>query len=291
MDITSNNNNNENGGDRPWNSGPVFPQLAGRSKPEAAVPEGEDGEAQAATKKRRKTTKLDVQLLTRPEGLPWLYENGKKLKFSSSNQRENLKTILSFYQIWAHQLDRSLNFKDFVQKAEKLTKQGIIKQYMSGWKENGNNYNPDKLSGIDGDVNDIEGGSYGLERLNLDSMFPTYNNNDFGYGAGTGFEVEDAPIDFDDNNNNDMQLDQPPSPASSVSVNFPDLGDLIKDNIQPSGVSSANQATGEDNAESEDEGEMLTDEQLAIIDANRLKAMERLAARKRMLEEQELNGL
>jgi hypothetical protein len=62
MDITTNNNNNENGGDRPWNSGPVFPQLAGRSKPEAVVPEGEDGEAQPDTKKRRKTTKLDVQL-------------------------------------------------------------------------------------------------------------------------------------------------------------------------------------------------------------------------------------
>jgi hypothetical protein len=157
---------------------------------------------------------------------------------------------------------------------------------MAGWKENGNNYNPDKLSGIDGDMNEGEGGSYGLERLNLDSMFPAYNNNDFGYGAGTGFEVEDAPINSDDNNG--IQFDQP---TSNTSVNFPDLGGLIKDSIQPTGASGNNLAVGEDNAESEDEGEMLTDEQLAIIDANRLKAMERLAARKRMLEEQELNGL
>src|SRR5437899_2634637 len=61
------------------------------------------------TKKRRVLTKVDYEKLVGPDGLIKLKEQGPKLKFMDKKKSknatiDNLRTIVNFYQTWAHGL-------------------------------------------------------------------------------------------------------------------------------------------------------------------------------------------
>ncbi|KAJ3129083.1 hypothetical protein HK098_002675 [Nowakowskiella sp. JEL0407] len=80
----------------------------------------------------RNTVKLDDALLTSANGLPKLRSTAEKLKFKGKgHEAEDLKKLISFYQIWAHNLYPSLAFESVVEKTEKVCRTQKMDNFLS----------------------------------------------------------------------------------------------------------------------------------------------------------------
>ncbi|RIA92798.1 replication fork protection component Swi3-domain-containing protein [Glomus cerebriforme] len=108
-----------------------------------------------ATKKRRVLSKVDYEKLIGPDGLAKLKEQGPKLKFADSKKSkdatiDNLKTIVNFYQTWAHGLCPQMKFKDVIFQSENVCKEKRLKHYLDGLREEAKNKQNDRNDYLSG---------------------------------------------------------------------------------------------------------------------------------------------
>ncbi|GAA5974369.1 hypothetical protein JCM21900_003769 [Sporobolomyces salmonicolor] len=85
-------------------------------------------------KKRRAVAKLDETRLLGPSGFPQLREDVRKLKLKGKgHETQDLKRVLTMYQLWTHQMYPKTNLRDTLHAVEKLchkrSLQRALKQY------------------------------------------------------------------------------------------------------------------------------------------------------------------
>ncbi|BGO89382.1 hypothetical protein NBRC10512_006298 [Rhodotorula toruloides] len=93
--------------------------------------EGIDVEGGTA-KKRRIVAKLDETRLLGPSGFPRLRDDIKKVKIKGKgHEMQDLKRVLTVYQLWSHQMYPKTNLRDTLQVVEKLChkRTRALKQY------------------------------------------------------------------------------------------------------------------------------------------------------------------
>ncbi|GAA5845652.1 hypothetical protein JCM9279_006062 [Rhodotorula babjevae] len=95
--------------------------------------DGLDAEG-APAKKRRVVAKMDEVRLLGPSGFPRLRDDLKKVRIKGKgHELQDLKRVLSTYQLWAHQMYPKTNFRDTLVTIEKLchkrTVQRALKEY------------------------------------------------------------------------------------------------------------------------------------------------------------------
>ncbi|GAA5938268.1 hypothetical protein JCM3775_002932 [Rhodotorula graminis] len=95
--------------------------------------DGLDAEG-APAKKRRVVAKMDEVRLLGPSGFPRLRDDLKKVRIKGKgHELQDLKRVLSTYQLWAHQMYPKTNFRDTLTTIEKLchkrTVQRALKEY------------------------------------------------------------------------------------------------------------------------------------------------------------------
>lgn len=66
-------------------------------------------------------------------GLPYIKENGPKLKFKGKGfEADDLNKLCMFYKNWAHGLAPKLNFDAFIDKVDKMCRERSMKHYWNG---------------------------------------------------------------------------------------------------------------------------------------------------------------
>jgi replication fork protection complex subunit Csm3/Swi3 len=94
------------------------------SDEEKAADENKKQDAHKAIRKPRIIAKLDAEKLLSADGLPKLLSDSRKLKFKGKgHEASDLEKLLSFFQLWGHNLFPKLKFKSFVDRAEKICKE------------------------------------------------------------------------------------------------------------------------------------------------------------------------
>ncbi|GAA6051843.1 hypothetical protein JCM3770_005493 [Rhodotorula araucariae] len=86
----------------------------------------------ATAKKRRVVAKMDETRLLGPNGFPKLRDDLKKVRIKGKgHEMQDLKRVLSTYQLWAHQMYPRTNFRDTLQTVEKLCRKRTraLKEY------------------------------------------------------------------------------------------------------------------------------------------------------------------
>ncbi|TPX66029.1 hypothetical protein SpCBS45565_g04747 [Spizellomyces sp. 'palustris'] len=81
--------------------------------------------------KKREFVKLDAEKLLGPSGLPRLRHLSSKLTFKGKgHETENLRKLIAFYQIWAHNLFPKLKFASFIERTEKVCRERRMKIFL-----------------------------------------------------------------------------------------------------------------------------------------------------------------
>ncbi|OZJ04548.1 hypothetical protein BZG36_02695 [Bifiguratus adelaidae] len=84
--------------------------------------------------KRAPYVKVDEGLLLGPAGLPKVKKLGPRLKYlGKGHEVEDLRKLLNFYKMWAHELHPRLKFQDFVKAAEKTCRSKRSRVYLETW--------------------------------------------------------------------------------------------------------------------------------------------------------------
>ncbi|GAA5885357.1 hypothetical protein JCM16303_006017 [Sporobolomyces ruberrimus] len=100
----------------------------------------DDLDADAApVKKKRVVAKMDETRLLGPTGFPKLIEDIKRVKLKGKgHEAQDLKRVLSLYQLWSHQMYPKTNLRDTLTTVEKLchkrSLQRSLKTYKDDWK-------------------------------------------------------------------------------------------------------------------------------------------------------------
>ncbi|KDQ17939.1 hypothetical protein BOTBODRAFT_544616 [Botryobasidium botryosum FD-172 SS1] len=82
---------------------------------------GEDGEEEKEEKKRRPMPKLDEARLLGENGFPLLVKEHKKFKTKGKgHEAADLSKLMQMYQLWAHKMFPKTQFRDTVEKVEKV---------------------------------------------------------------------------------------------------------------------------------------------------------------------------
>ncbi|GJN88806.1 hypothetical protein Rhopal_001777-T1 [Rhodotorula paludigena] len=90
----------------------------------------------AATKKRRVVAKMDETRLLGPAGFPKLREDLKKVRIKGKgHEMQDLKRVLSVYQLWAHQMYPKTNFRDTLQTVEKLCHRRVVQSELKRYRD------------------------------------------------------------------------------------------------------------------------------------------------------------
>jgi hypothetical protein len=75
---------------------------------------------------------LNFDVLKHVDGVAALPSLFKQIKFKGKGcERDDLNTIMSMYERWAHRLMPSLQFDDFIEKAENLTRKANMKTFLT----------------------------------------------------------------------------------------------------------------------------------------------------------------
>jgi hypothetical protein len=94
------------------------------SDEEKAADENKKQDPQKAVRKPRIIAKLDAEKLLSAQGLPKLLSDSRKLRFKGKgHEAADLEKLLSFFQLWGHNLFPKLKFKSFVDRTEKICKE------------------------------------------------------------------------------------------------------------------------------------------------------------------------
>ena len=80
-------------------------------------------------RKPRFVRKFDADLLLQENGLPLLNKSARSLKFTSNN-KQNLSSLLDFYQVWFHGIDSSLSMQAAIDKTEKIARERRCKVFL-----------------------------------------------------------------------------------------------------------------------------------------------------------------
>ncbi|KAF8328693.1 replication fork protection component Swi3-domain-containing protein [Cantharellus anzutake] len=101
----------------------------------------DDDEAPKA-KKTRKIAKLDEDRLCGPNGFPALIEHHRKFKPSGkgnenlmSCEAKDLQRLLQIYQLWSHKMYPRTQFRDSIERIEKLCRSRSMHSALSKWKD------------------------------------------------------------------------------------------------------------------------------------------------------------
>ncbi|KNC97301.1 uncharacterized protein SPPG_07230 [Spizellomyces punctatus DAOM BR117] len=90
-----------------------------------------DKEKKDGRTKKRELVKLDAEKLLGPSGLPRLRHLSSKLTFKGKgHETENLRKLIAFYQIWAHNLFPKLKFASFIERTEKVCRERRMKIFL-----------------------------------------------------------------------------------------------------------------------------------------------------------------
>ncbi|BGP22609.1 swi3 domain-containing protein [Rhodotorula toruloides] len=145
------------------------------------------------TKKRRIVAKLDETRLLGPSGFPKLRDNIKKVKIKGKgHEMQDLKRVLTVYQLWSHQMYPKTNLRDTLQVVEKLchkrTVQRALKQYRD--EEKHGKAQVDEAGEVDAfaDLDFLKGGQNGAGRQ-ADTPAPVPDRVQMMQDAG--FEMDD----------------------------------------------------------------------------------------------------
>jgi len=96
--------------------------------------DGEEGEEKAKRKNiiRNPRVMLNDEKLKSVDGVIKLPELFKDVKFKGKNhEKDDLNRIMGIYQNWSHRLMPSLQFDDFIEKAEGLCKKAKMKTFLT----------------------------------------------------------------------------------------------------------------------------------------------------------------
>ncbi|KAJ3295633.1 hypothetical protein HK104_002438 [Borealophlyctis nickersoniae] len=213
--------------------------------------------------------KLDAERLLSKKGIPHILGVSRKIKFKGKGHGvEDLEKLMTFYNIWAHNLFPKMNFQDFVQKTEKVCRERRVRIFMQSvlneyrraqmgvdaeHDDDGGN-NEDAAAEEGGDVDrDEEGVEEGDERgdgeqvrMDEDDEGDGWFDKAFGNAGGGG-----APA---------VQPQPPQDPPNPVAPK--------DDAIRLAGKST----------------DAIPEDVLARIEANRIQALARLEERKRRRE-------
>ncbi|KAF8798065.1 Swi3-domain-containing protein, partial [Phlegmacium glaucopus] len=132
-----------------------------------------DDQAKDEKKERRRLAKLDENRLLSPDGFPQLIKMTKEFRIKGKgHEATDLHRLLQVYQYWTHQLYPKTQFRDTVERVEKLCHSRRMHVSLSVWRDeahghfNGNNAREDDEGREDGD------------NLNVDSTRMEHNNQD-----------------------------------------------------------------------------------------------------------------
>ncbi|GAA5991144.1 hypothetical protein JCM11641_004045 [Rhodosporidiobolus odoratus] len=111
-------------------------------------------DVEVAAKKRRVVAKMDDERLLSEVGFPKLRRELKKVKIKGKgHEMQDLRRVLTLYQLWTHEMYPRTNLKDTLQTVEKLCRkrnvQSALKQYRDLEKSS-------HLNGDDSSLNDPE---------------------------------------------------------------------------------------------------------------------------------------
>ncbi|GAA5951755.1 hypothetical protein JCM3765_003108 [Sporobolomyces pararoseus] len=120
--------------------GPGGSRTGGEDPDEAL--KGDLGELDAdaqPVKKRKAIAKMDETRLLGPTGFPKLMQDIKRVKLKGKgHEAQDLKRVLSVYQLWTHQMYPKTNLQDTLTTVEKLCHkrsiQRALKTYKDEWK-------------------------------------------------------------------------------------------------------------------------------------------------------------
>ncbi|KAH9951472.1 replication fork protection component Swi3-domain-containing protein [Amylocystis lapponica] len=117
---------------------------------------GKDG-----VKERKKPSRLDEARLLGPDGLPALVKQAKHFKpKGKGHEATDLNTLLQVYQFWTHKMYPKNQFRDSVQRVEKLCHSRRMHVSLSVWRDeskgliNGRKRATDSTSDADGSDDD-----------------------------------------------------------------------------------------------------------------------------------------
>ncbi|KAI9314207.1 replication fork protection component Swi3-domain-containing protein [Dichotomocladium elegans] len=118
-------NTNDNQG-RKTEFDPLAPSLSSADGHNAALP----------ITKRRRFKKLDAELLLSSKGLPRIRKQTPLIKFyGKGNEVADLRKLMDYYQMWAHNLYPRLQFRDFARNVLKATANPKVIQELRTWQD------------------------------------------------------------------------------------------------------------------------------------------------------------
>ncbi|KAJ3034177.1 hypothetical protein HDV00_005396 [Rhizophlyctis rosea] len=200
--------------------------------------------------------KIDAQRLLSPAGLPRLKELSTKVKFKGKGHEvENLQKLITFYQIWGHELYPKAPFRQFVERVEKVCKQRHLKVFLNSVIQEERRQKMNILADH-GEDNEIRDDDYIMGDV----------------------EEDDAPANVNVDNGIDVAAAYPATIGTSAAAST----------FAPAPVFPTNNQTAEAEPELRLSGTSttLSEETLAKIKASRAKALEKLAEKQRQKEEE-----
>ncbi|TIC20606.1 Swi3-domain-containing protein [Wallemia mellicola] len=102
----------------------------------SAFDNDQDNDEAGTEKPKRVLAKIDPERLLGQNGLPALLASSKNWKFrGKGHEIEDLKKLLSYYQLWAHKMFPKTQFSDTIEKVEKMCHQRRMEAALKGWKD------------------------------------------------------------------------------------------------------------------------------------------------------------
>ncbi|KAJ3054807.1 hypothetical protein HK097_000732 [Rhizophlyctis rosea] len=232
------------------------PRGAREQQPEGTAADQSKTKKKGGTRAPSSWPKLDAARLLSAKGLPRLKELSTKVRFKGKGHEvEDLQKLITFYQIWGHELYPSAPFRQVVEKTEKVCHERQLKVFLSS--------------------------VIAEERRQRMGISAQHDEHD-GFGVGDDVvmaEAGDGDVHQADNQEEPsdplglfQQPAQPAHPTQSIATPTPHPStDDDPSQLRLSGTSST-----------------LSDEVLNKIQASRAKALEKLAERQRQREQERL---
>ncbi|KAH3686534.1 hypothetical protein WICPIJ_002485 [Wickerhamomyces pijperi] len=127
---------------------------------------GSDSRDDIITKTKRTRPKITPDLLLSKKGLPYIYDNRKRIiknLTKSSKPAKNLANFLRIYQLWAHELFPLAKFEDFTQLVSKHGSSQVVKNFRKEW--------------INEDMSSVQGSNTTSNNYDFATVTETNNNN------------------------------------------------------------------------------------------------------------------
>ncbi|EEB07970.2 replication fork protection complex subunit Swi3 [Schizosaccharomyces japonicus yFS275] len=123
---------------------PDVPSTDGKKPEEEKFDLGLDEEV-VIKKERKPRIKLDEDYLLSENGIPRLRKTAPSLRFKGKNhEAQDMKRLLAFYQLWAHEMFPKAKFDDTIIGLQSLGKRRMMKIHRRHWIEEYSNPHRDE---------------------------------------------------------------------------------------------------------------------------------------------------